>query len=139
MHTATKLLLVALGLLVISTSALARDSHRKSSLSLGYSGGHNSHHSTVYLAYSQKRNHHYKKHYSYNRKHYSYNPYSTRSYGRHHNYQRNSYNNHYQKSCHPVNKAIVDRYGDYKNIGGTMCYDRYGQGYIVSGSRYLKH
>jgi len=132
MNTATKLLLIALGLLVISTSAIARDSHRKSSTSLGYSGGYNSHHSTVYLAYSHKRNHHYKKHYSYN-------PYSTRSYGRHHNYQRNSYNIHYQKSCHPVSKTIVDRYGDYKNIGGTMCYDSYGQGYIVSGSRHLRH
>lgn len=132
MNTATKLLLVALSLLVISTSAIARDSHRNSSISLGYSGGHNSHHSSVYLGYSNKRNHH-------NKKHYSYNSYPTRSYGNHHNYYRNSYNNNYQKACHPVSKRTVDHYGHYKDVGGTMCYDSYGQGYVVNGSRYLKH
>jgi len=132
MNTATKLLLVAFSLLVMSTSAIARDSHRNSSISLGYSGGHSSHHSSVYLGYSNKRNHHTKKHDSYN-------SYSTSSYRRQHNYQRNSYNNHYQKSCRPVSKIIVDAYGHYQNVGGTMCYDSYGQGYIVNGSRYLKH
>ena len=132
MNTPTKLILISLGLLVMSTSVSARDSHRNSSLALGYSGGHYGQHSSVYLGYSKNRNHHYKKHYSYKR-------YSTRSYGNNYNYNRHSYNNNVRTSCHPVSKTIVDHYGQYQNVGGTMCYDSYGQGYIVNGSRFFKH
>lgn len=44
------------------------------------------------------------------------------------------YNN--RKSCHPVSKYTYDDYGNRHKIGGTMCYDKYGEGYIVEGSRY---
>lgn len=41
-------------------------------------------------------------------------------------------------ACHNVSK---DGYAHGRNarIGGTMCYDRYGQGYVVPGSRYVIH
>ena len=132
MNTTTKLILVTLSLLVISTASIARDSHRNSAL--GYSGGHHSQKSSVYLGYSKNRNHHYKKHYSYNR-------HSTRSYDDNYNrnYKQHSYNTNYRRPCHPTSKTIIDHYGNYKNIGGTMCYDSNGYGYIVGGSRYLRH
>ena len=42
--------------------------------------------------------------------------------------------------CHPVSKWVTDHYGNHTKVGGTMCYDHYGQGYVIPGSRYLiKH
>ena len=42
----------------------------------------------------------------------------------------------YARKCHNV---VTDGYfhGRYAKIGGTMCYDHAGNGYIVDGSRYL--
>ncbi len=40
--------------------------------------------------------------------------------------------------CHPVNK-VGHWNGRHAKIGGTMCYNSYGTGYVVSGSRYLIH
>lgn len=44
----------------------------------------------------------------------------------------------YARKCHGV---VTDGYfnGRYAKVGGTMCYDRAGNGYIVDGSRYLVH
>lgn len=42
----------------------------------------------------------------------------------------------HKSDCHPVRKTVTDRHNRYKEIGGTMCYDKSGQGYIVAGSRY---
>ena len=114
---------------LISTSSTA------GSLTLGYSSG--GHHNKHYNG-----GHHYSpRHYNYDNghrnshspKYYAYPSYPVQS---HHNY--NNYSNHssYTKPCRQVSKIVVDGYGGYKNIGGTLCYDRYGQGYIVSGSRY---
>ena len=33
----------------------------------------------------------------------------------------------------------TDRYGRKVKFGGTMCYDRYGDSYIVKGSRHIIH
>ncbi len=41
-------------------------------------------------------------------------------------------------ACHPVSKDGYSR-GRHARIGGTMCYDHYGQGYVVRGSRYVIH
>jgi len=41
------------------------------------------------------------------------------------------------RSCRTVSKMGYDAYGNAARIGGTMCYDDYGQGYIVPGSRYI--
>lgn len=130
MNTTLKLILLALGLLVISTVVSARDSHRSSSITFGYSNQHAS--PTIHFSYSNNRKHHYKKYDSYT-------PYSTRSYRKNHSYKRHGYNNHYRKACHPVSKTIIDHYGHHQYIAGTMCYNRYGQAYIVRGSRFLHH
>lgn len=44
----------------------------------------------------------------------------------------------YGKACHPVSKSDY-WHGRYAKIGGTMCYDHYGYGYVVPGSRYVIH
>ncbi|NOX94191.1 MAG: hypothetical protein GXP04_03585 [Alphaproteobacteria bacterium] len=49
------------------------------------------------------------------------------------------YNSGYNNSGYNCRKVEKDGYWHGKSalIGGTMCYDSYGQSYIVSGSRYL--
>ena len=107
----------------------------------------------IHLSHNYKRSYYgknygrgYKRHYNYGN-HYSYG-YRNKPYR--HSYRYNSYRNHYDrpyikyggnyykqaKSCHPVSKYTYDDYGDRHKIGGTMCYDRYGEGYVVEGSRY---
>lgn len=76
----------------------------------------------------------HRNHYKYNR---HYPKYKAQShYQRHssHTYGRD-YSN-YRKPCHQVSKIYHDEYGDPHRIAGTMCYDRYGAGYVVDGSRY---
>ena len=97
------------------------------SFSLGYSsGGHSNHH------YSSRNHHSYDHHNSYGYQQHNYSYYQQKR------HSRTSYYGHlsYKKPCHQVYKTSVDHYGEYNKVGGTMCYDRYGQGYIVSGSRY---
>jgi hypothetical protein len=43
------------------------------------------------------------------------------------------------RGCHQVSKIRHDGYGGRKRIVGTMCYDRYGNSYIVPGSRHVAH
>lgn len=40
-------------------------------------------------------------------------------------------------ACHFVSKIEHGRHGYRVQVGGTMCYDDYGQPYIVQGSRYV--
>ena len=42
------------------------------------------------------------------------------------------------KQCHEVARKKY-WHGRLARVGGTMCYNRYGEGRIVSGSRYLIH
>ena len=71
-------------------------------------------------------------------------------YSQGYNYGRHAYRDRYQYrsssvsrqhgigsgGCHPTSK--IGYYDGYKGkVGGTMCYDDYGEPYIVSGSRYL--
>ena len=58
------------------------------------------------------------------RAHYSYRPLVRQVYGR---------------TCHTVSKTGYDGYGRKAKIGGTMCYDSYGNSYVVKGSRYVIH
>lgn len=44
-----------------------------------------------------------------------------------------------RKACHPVTKIVTDSRGYYQSLAGTMCYDNYGQSYIVPGSRYSRY
>ena len=45
----------------------------------------------------------------------------------------------YGRPCHAVSKTGYDDYGRKAKIGGTMCYDSYGNSYVVKGSRYVIH
>jgi hypothetical protein len=123
-HTIAISSAILLGLVSLTVSA--------GSLTLGYSsGGHNNHHYNYGHHYSSKHyNYGYRNSYSYNYKQNNY-PYYQQK-------RHNSYDNHssYTKPCHQVSKTVVDDYGQYQKVGGTMCYNSYGQGYIVSGSRY---
>lgn len=40
-------------------------------------------------------------------------------------------------ACHPVVGHGHDHFGRRAKFGGTMCYDRFGRGYVVAGSRYV--
>lgn len=40
-------------------------------------------------------------------------------------------------ACHPVVGFGTDHFGRRAKFGGTMCYDRHGHGYVVSGSRHV--
>jgi len=62
--------------------------------------------------------------------------YPRAQYQRYRQYHHSSYAG--GSGCHPVNKFGIWR-GRPAKVGGTMCYNRNGQGYIVSGSRYLIH
>lgn len=61
------------------------------------------------------------------RRHYSHTP----TYRPHRSYHRGN-------GCHPVTKTAY-HHGRLAKIGGTMCYDAYGNPYVVSGSRYVMH
>lgn len=57
-----------------------------------------------------------------------------------HGYRQHKRVRHYRhNSCHPVSRLGYDRYGRKVKFGGTMCYDRYGDSYIVKGSRHIIH
>ena len=62
--------------------------------------------------------------------------YPRAQYQRYRQYHHSSYAG--GSGCHLVNKFGTWR-GRPAKVGGTMCYNRNGQGYIVSGSRYLIH
>lgn len=40
-------------------------------------------------------------------------------------------------ACHPVIGHGRDHFGRKAKFGATMCYDRYGRGYVVAGSRHV--
>ena len=110
--------------------------------SIGYGYGHNSHYSAGYghrgygSHYGYGRQNYSKKYYNYGHNNsYGHQKYSTPSYksSQHNGYSSSS---SYKKPCHDVSKSTVDEYGQHQKVGGTMCYDSYGQGYVVSGSRY---
>jgi len=42
-------------------------------------------------------------------------------------------------ACHPVVGHGQDAYGRRAKFGGTMCYDRFGNGYVVAGSEHVIH
>ncbi len=54
-------------------------------------------------------------------------------------YYKPSAHRGYGRACHTVSKIGYGDYGRKAKIGGTMCYDSYGNSYIVKGSRYVIH
>lgn len=141
--------------LSFSTLASAETRFHLSGLHLGF-GGHQNHHghNRHYKKHNSHRRH-YKKHNSHRRHYSKHNRHNSHVSHRHHyskhkrhsykynSYRRNYYNggrnrhySNYRQPCHQVSKIKYDRYGVPHKIGGTQCYDRRGEGYIVSGSRY---
>jgi len=138
-----KIVLIAMGLFLISTSAVATGYRHHGGLSFSF-GSHGNH-----IRYNYN-NHHFDKyagkHY---RHHYSPRPYTFYKYRaqprhghkpfsyysfshRHPSYHQNRYQKDIvKKSCHPVTKVIVGRHGRYHGRAGTMCYDKFGDAYIV--------
>lgn len=97
----------------------------------GYYGGGHGHHGRHYGGGYGYSNHHYGNHY------YSQPSYS-QGYGHFGNYATYPAHNysHQARPCQQVSKYTYDEYGNAHKIAGTMCYDNYGQGYVVDGSRY---
>jgi len=155
-YTLTIAVFIALCGLFISSASFATD---KSHRALGYSSSHNHHNKHLgysnrhhrqtnnsyiphssHKSYSIHRNNHHYSDRGRHTKYYSTFYYSNKSQSKYSSNHDNSYrHNRYQKSCHPVSKNIIDRYGHHRKVAGTMCYNKYGQSYIVSGSRYYKH
>lgn len=108
----------------------------------GYYGGHygsyyGRHHRGHHRGHRYGHHRGYRDHYYRHRQHRHYggpvfgNPHRYR----HHRYH--GYSNH-ARNCHPVSKNGF-WHGRHAKIGGTMCYDRYGNGYVISNSRHLIH
>lgn len=87
--------------------------------------------------YKRKRGH-YKGHHGHKGYGYGHKGYGHGHHGHKAYYGKKHYGGHggYRKACHPVYKYGYHR-GYRAKIGGTMCYDRYGNGYVVRGSRYV--
>jgi len=123
--------------LVVSGSAWA-DGYRHQRHDGEYYGSH------VVLGYGIKHlgHHGYKKRGHYDgklhskdhgngKRHYGYGGYNHSGHG----YAERGYAKH-GYDCHPVSKVRY-HHGRKARFGGTMCYDAYGYGYVVPGSRYL--
>ena len=120
---AAKLISTALALLLLSIAPTAAQAW--------YSGGYN----TPYYGYGQSHHgsHDYRQGYGHR--------YGHSSYRRGHDYgygSGRSYASHDTASqdCHATSKiGYLD--GVKGKIGGTMCYDSYGDAFVVPGSRYV--
>lgn len=121
-----------------------------------YGHGHKHGHYKKHHKKHHKHGHHKKGHYKHDR---GYDDYGYR-HGKHHGkrdygnyrdsdhygwrYDKRGYKRHVKVhryhgggyDCHPVKKKGYF-HGRPAKVGGTMCYDRYGNGYIAKGSRYL--
>ncbi len=88
----------------------------------------------------KKKRHGHKKHHNHGSHHHKHNNGGFfLSFGPHGpEFYNNRYDNQYARNCQDV---VTDGYfrGRYAKLGGTMCYDRAGNGYMVDGSRYLIH
>lgn len=107
-------------LIVISTAALLSLSALPGAQASGYGYGHHNHghghHGNGYnyllpgliLGYALSNNHNYSNSHSYS-----------------------------GRDCRKVHKYRYDSFGGKTKISGTMCYDDYGNPYVVPGSRYV--
>lgn len=152
MKTVCKMFIIAIGLFLISTSAVATDYRHRGGLSISIGSQHNhvghgyttgKHHSKKYLNHLKNKSRYQ---YSYkprsNYKHRRDNYYSGHKYWGYQqpNHFHNRYKRHaVKKACHPVTRVNTDKHGKYHGTAATMCYDMYGDAYIMSGRRYLKH
>ncbi|MBO6542273.1 MAG: hypothetical protein JJ939_11950 [Alphaproteobacteria bacterium] len=105
-------------------------------LVLGWSGGygypraHHNRYTQYHRPYYAPRHRNHPAFYGHTRRHYSYSDgYHDGNVG---------YRSYGTRGCHPVYKH--GRWnGRPAKVGGTMCYNRNGNAYVVNGSRYLIH
>lgn len=97
----------------------------------GYPRAHHQRYRQHHRPYAAPRRHHRPNYYGgHSRRHYSY---SDGGYNNRHSYRHTN-----SRACHPVYKR-GQWHGRPAKVGGTMCYNRHGEGYVVTGSRYLIH
>ena len=123
--------------LLITASAFSAPALAGGGITITFGSGHYSH-------YGSRHSHH--------RRTYSHRSYRHGSSAgrRHHKVYRKNYvprTGHYaghqqyrhgaSQGCHPVHKWVTDHHGKQTQIGGTKCYDAYGNGHVVPGSRYV--
>lgn len=140
----TFLVALAYALIFIS-SASAKDRQHNNDIALGQSNNH----SSAQLGYFSKRNH--DRHNQYRDQHHSQKApsnsnkkqYLGESY-RYHHYRsnQNHYKKNYQhgnmqvnKACHPTTIIVVSKHNHSHNVAGTMCYDAYGNSYVIEDGR----
>lgn len=114
------------GLLVIALSLsaplAAKSIHTGISVHIG--SGHYRIHGKVHRGHGLHRHHrHFQRHRGHRFR-------GHRSAGFGHRYFRSP------RGCHPVSRYVYNRYGDLVKVRGTMCYDQFGRGYVVPGSRH---
>ena len=144
-------------LLTFSSSVTAAVQLHSNNLHIGFDSHRNQNHYRHNKYYGHnKRNNYYSNHRKHHyQKHNVYGHYNSHNNSRHNNHSYPNhiyYRNHrrftsshrrynqsyssYRKPCHQVSKVYYDEDGVPHNTTGTMCYDQYGEAYIVSGSRY---
>lgn len=126
-------LALGLGAVGLPSAAEAGDDHRRHGRHGGYHGSHyGGHH------YNKHRSHHrHHAHRHHRRGHWRsgvtvhvWDPFPPRPVIRHYPAVR---------PCHPVIGHGFDQFGRRAKFGGTMCYDRYGNSYVVAGSQHVIH
>ncbi len=134
LHSTSFVTLIFILLFTLPNPAEADIKIHLGNVHLGIGGhSHRGHYYPKYKSYHRYSRHSRKNYYSKHHKyHYGHTPYSRYKRKR---YYKRPYAN-YRKPCHQVSKTVYDEYDIPHTIAGTMCYDRYGDSYIVSGSRY---
>ncbi|NIA71157.1 hypothetical protein HBA54_21390 [Pelagibius litoralis] len=110
---------LTVGQAAVSAGSSLHRAHHKVWRGKGYHR-HRPHHQS-------RRGHHSKKRFHKPRR-------AHRHFGHKHHGKRHAYA--VRRACHDVTK-VGYRHGEKALIGGVMCYDGHGRGYIVKGSRYV--
>ncbi|MGH6620466.1 MAG: hypothetical protein ACREF6_13060 [Alphaproteobacteria bacterium] len=125
-------LALGVGAIGLPAAAEAGDDHRR----------HGGHHKYKHHGHHKYKNHGHRGHHRH---------YSHRRHG--HGHWRSGFSvriwdpypppviRHYSvaRPCHPVVGHGQDQFGRRAKFGGTMCYDRFGNGYVVAGSQHVIH
>ena len=86
-------------------------------------------------AHSHRKHHHPRRHHRQHRQHGHFRGHGHRFHRR--RFGPRHFGRAARRPCEQVVRTIVDRAGYSRRVGGTMCFDDYGRGYIVPGSRYV--
>ena len=126
--------------LLLTASAFSAPALAGGGVSITFGSGHYSHHTGRHFhhrrTYSSDAYHRNRRGSSAGRRHHqvhrkNYAP-RTGFFAGHQQYHHGA-----SQGCHPVHKWVTDHYGKQTQIGGTKCYDAYGNGHVVPGSRYV--